>query len=376
MSATELFNEANSAFIDEEYEQALELYTKAIESDCTKPEYFLKRCIAYQKVNKFKESINDADMAIKISQGDQKIVSKAYLRKGISEFESELFAEAKNDLEVANTLIPNDSVLKKWQKKITEKETQNPSLFKKEESNTLHPQQEVNTTTDTEPEQQTDATEQPQSQSQHQPQPSQQQPLPQRVRHEWFQNENYVTISVFIKKVKPETVSIDLEDRALSLTIKLPTGSDFCFDLDPLAHEIIPGESKYSVLSTKIEIKLKKKITGIKWSVLEGEDDANLTQVTSLDDTNKPSYPSSSKKKYDWDSLEKSIEDEKPEGDAALNNLFQQIYRDASDETRRAMMKSYIESNGTCLSTNWDEVKKGKVECKPPEGMIAKSYNE
>jgi suppressor of G2 allele of SKP1 len=296
-------------------------------------------------------------MAIKISQGNQKIVSKAYLRKGISEFENELFVEAKNDFEVANTLIPNDSILKKWRQKIAEKEAQNPALFKKEESN-------IKTNTE---QQQSTSTE---------PQPQQQQQLPQRVRHEWFQNENYVTISVFIKKVKPESVSIDLEDRALSLTIKLPTGSDFCFDLDPLAHEIIPGESKYSVLSTKIEIKLKKKVTGIKWSVLEGEDDTNLAQVTTLNDANKPSYPSSSKKKYDWDSLEKSIEDEKPEGDAALNNLFQQIYRDASDETKRAMMKSYIESNGTCLSTNWDEVKNGKVECKPPEGMIAKSYNE
>jgi len=111
-TASELFNEANSAFIDEEYDQALELYTKAIESDCTQPEYFLKRCIAYQKVNKYKESINDADMAIKISQGNQKIASKAYLRKGISEFESELYNEAKSDFEVANTLIPNDTILK------------------------------------------------------------------------------------------------------------------------------------------------------------------------------------------------------------------------------------------------------------------------
>lgn len=117
MTATELFNEANSAFIDEEYEHAIELYSQAIENDCTQAEYFLKRCIAYQKINKFKESINDADMAIKISQGNQKISSKAYLRKGISEFESELFIEAKNDFEVAKTLIPNDSILKKWQKK-------------------------------------------------------------------------------------------------------------------------------------------------------------------------------------------------------------------------------------------------------------------
>jgi suppressor of G2 allele of SKP1 len=30
------------------------------------------------------------------------------------------------------------------------------------------------------------------------------------------------------------------------------------------------------------------------------------------------------------------------------------------------MMKSYIESNGTALSTNWSEVGKGKVETSPP----------
>lgn len=37
-------------------------------------------------------------------------------------------------------------------------------------------------------------------------------------------------------------------------------------------------------------------------------------------------------------------------------------------------MKSYQESNGTTLSTNWDEVKKGKVETKPPTGQEAKKW--
>jgi len=32
------------------------------------------------------------------------------------------------------------------------------------------------------------------------------------------------------------------------------------------------------------------------------------------------------------------------------------------------MMKSYQESGGTTLSTNWDEVKKAPVEVKPPAG--------
>jgi suppressor of G2 allele of SKP1 len=40
------------------------------------------------------------------------------------------------------------------------------------------------------------------------------------------------------------------------------------------------------------------------------------------------------------------------------------------------MMKSYQESNGTALSTNWDEVKKGRVETKAPDGMIARRWGE
>lgn len=39
------------------------------------------------------------------------------------------------------------------------------------------------------------------------------------------------------------------------------------------------------------------------------------------------------------------------------------------------MNKSYQESGGTVLSTNWDEVKKETVEVKPPDGAEFKKWD-
>ena len=69
-----------------------------------------------------------------------------------------------------------------------------------------------------------------------------------------------------------------------------------------------------------------------------------------------------------------SSEDPNVNGDNTLNEFFQKLYEDADEDTRKAMMKSFQESGGTALSTNWDEVKKERVPIKPPAGSVARKW--
>ena len=153
-------------------------------------------------------------------------------------------------------------------------------------------------------------------------------------------------MSVFIKNLKAADVQTDVQPRSLSLTIKLPTGAEAVFDLDPLFADVDPAASSSRVLSTKIEVKLAKVAVGSHWRKLEA-DPADAPVEAPV---RHPQYVTSSRKKTDWDALAREAQKEEDApadskdpnagGDKALNKLFQQLYAGATDDQRRAMMKS------------------------------------
>jgi suppressor of G2 allele of SKP1 len=192
------------------------------------------------------------------------------------------------------------------------------------------------------------------------------------------------------------------------LDVSFPTGSgsNYDFTLLPLFAPIDTSQSTYAIMSTKIEIILHKAVNGLKWSALEGTpaDPARnqeyhksapiqVSQVSTHSTQDKPpAYPTSSRKgAKNWDAVAKdALKKEKKdtkEGETAANDdddiddegdplqgFFKKLYKDASPDTRRAMMKSYVESNGTALSTDWDDVGKKTVPINPPDGIEAKKW--
>lgn len=176
-----------------------------------------------------------------------------------------------------------------------------------------------------------------------------------------------MTIEILAKGLGDEDVQRDIQ--AGDVRVSIPS-RDHEVKLR-LWGAVVPEESETRVTPSKVEVKLKKASPG-QWEALEAQEQRS-------GEADPRRFPSSKGKSKDWEKLAKEVEEEEEQeldSDGKLQKLFQDIYKNADEDTRRAMYKSYIESNGTTLSTNWDEVKRGKVETKPPEGMEAKSFND
>ncbi|XP_045814032.1 protein SGT1 homolog B-like [Trifolium pratense] len=372
--AEEFENKAKEAFFDDDFSVAVDLYSLAIDLDPNNPNLFADRAQSYIKLNSFTEAVSDANKAILLNP----TLAKAYLRKGTACFNLEEYHTAKVALEKGASFAPNDS-------RFTNLIQQCQRYIDAEESDSLAGNLPPNGTKTSVPpvaadihmSDKSDGTSKEAQRDVPASQTNEAVPNRPKYRHEYYQKPDEVVVTIFAKGIPAENVAVEFGEQILSVTINVP-GQD-AYQYQPrLFGKIIPAKCKVVVLSTKIEIRLAK-AEAINWTSLEYSKDVvpqkiNVPAIQS----ERPAYPSSKSRTKDWDKLEAEVKkeekEEKLDGDAALNKLFRDIYQSADEDMRRAMSKSFQESNGTVLSTDWKEVGSKKVEGSPPEGMEVKKW--
>ncbi|UJR20712.1 hypothetical protein I4U23_023834 [Adineta vaga] len=344
----QIFEEANEAFVDDKYEQAHELYTKALENDEKNDNPFTSKVLAARaqcalKMKRYTDALNDSNNAIQLDGAN----IKAYLRKGTALYNQDSKDEALKTFAQGLEIDATNDQLKVWKEKC-EKEVE-----------------EKKSTATTEKVKPVAAAPIP----------------PAKIKHSFYQSDSAVNIQIPIKGLKKDQVQVQTTDNTLSVSTKVPaTGNDYSLEID-LAYPIDSSRTSFHVTGSNIEIKLFKQ-QSLQWSTLDAQSSAAKIQppipMSAVVAHKAPSYPSSSQRAKNWDKIEADIKkDEKDNKDEAgdANSIFQQLYRDSDENTRRAMNKSMSESGGTCLNMNWEEVSKGKVTCEPPDGMEWKKYD-
>lgn len=379
------------------YSEAIKQYTAALSISPTSPDYLIRRSTAYQRSSppNYESALADANKAVLNAQkrGKRELILQGQLRRAIALFGLERYSDSKFCFDIVKRMDPKEKTLPIWENKLATKMAAMDGAKDVTIKETPDEQDEQT---------KADSTPAPTAATTPTQTASVAQTPADKIRHDWYQNNDKVYFTLLAKGVPKDKATIDIQPRSLTISFPLQTSSDYDFSLEPLFAEIDPSASTFSIMSTKVEVVLTKSQPGQKWPSLEGNEAmteaskpttavASATVQPSTTAQKAPSYPTSSRSgPKDWDKLasealakpktgdskagSKMEEDDDDEGGDPVNGFFKKLYAGADADTRRAMMKSFSESNGTALSTNWEEVKKGKVETSPPEGLEAKKW--
>ncbi|KAH9964300.1 SGS domain-containing protein [Russula dissimulans] len=200
------------------------------------------------------------------------------------------------------------------------------------------------------------------------------------LRHEFYETDEKLILTIFDRGADPTHVNVKFQPRSVHYE-----NGDKTLDLLPLKGQIDPDKSNFIVGKVKVEIRLAKAAQG-RWGGLIGDAPDPLANSASVSPPAEKAGSTLPQARKNWDSVTKTIlesdkaktstDDPNVSGDSTLNEFFQNIFSNADDDAKRAMMKSFQESGGTALSTNWDDVKKAPVPIKPPAGSEARKWEQ
>ncbi|KAL0225548.1 hypothetical protein RCL1_003460 [Eukaryota sp. TZLM3-RCL] len=342
-------------FVDEDFVGAVDKYSDAINSNGPSVPLLTHRAAAHLKLQNYQSALDDSLHALRLNKNS----GIALYRKGLALFFLNQHQEAFDALELAQECTcPQD--VSTWKRRCTSfiSQSSSPSI---EEKPVVPPQPKPVVQKQT-------AAPTPVKPIESIPEPMEPAPpvpssttsttasilseshiYPSKIRYDWLQTANTVTVDIFAPQIKKESVKLNQTPSALEISFPLPTGSDYLLDLE-LSGTIDPNQTQIRTTPKKVEIVLTK-APATKWKTLEAGETAPTVD---------PKLYPSSKGSKNWskivqEEVAKFADEDKNE------DVLAQIFGSGDADTRRAMQKSFLESGGTVLSTNWGEVGKKKV---------------
>jgi suppressor of G2 allele of SKP1 len=167
------------------------------------------------------------------------------------------------------------------------------------------------------------------------------------IRTDIYQDQKCCAVQHVVLDIRGHTVEdIRPDPNNQSLTLEITIDSEQYVKAWAFYAPFEPAGLKIDRGRVKIEIVLAKEVA-VSWPRVEADEGATIALYERW---NKASLPKE--------------EDDKAEG---VDHFLQKIWKDASTEAQPAMMKNITESQGTVLSTNWEDVGARHVTPQPPK---------
>jgi suppressor of G2 allele of SKP1 len=370
------------------YHDAIQHFTDALRTNPTAVKYYIGRATAYQRCSKYTEALADAELAVALAhkRAVRELIKDSQFRRAQQLFFLERYADAEHILGVVQKLDDKEKTLPIWSAKVAKKLQEIPEGDERRKVTVQEvPDVEIPSAESAAQSKASTTASTPAAA----PKPVAPTPA-NKIKDDWYQNNETVTVNILAKGAPKDNVTVDFDKDSLSVSFPITgSSSEYSYTVEPLYAAIDPAQSSFRVTPNKVEIVMKKAASGVKWHKLEGDHEVSAAadaedkpSIPSHVLTGKPAqetapaYPTSSKSgAKNWDKMVLDDLDDKDEieGDET-SHFFKKLYKDASAEQQRAMMKSYQESGGTVLSTDWSNVGAKTITPEPPEGMEAKKY--
>ncbi|GAA6090083.1 protein SGT1 homolog [Tachysurus ichikawai] len=196
------------SFIHADPARALEELNVALGEKADNAEWLCQRAYAHILLKDYNRAADDAKKAQELQPG----MALAFLRTGIAEYHLNNIRAAHQAFTAGKGVEGANEDFQTWIKKCEEKMAT----------------QDQNGTSDL-------------------------QTAASHVKHDWYQTESQVTITLMVKNVKKEDVSVTFKEKELKAWLKLPSGEDYCLNIH-LLHPVVPEQSTYRIFSTKISV--------------------------------------------------------------------------------------------------------------------------